>query len=369
MIKIDQLEIYQSPVLLKKPFVTSLSRDTHAKNIVVVIRTDEGITGFGECNPFLPISGESMESAFAVAQYLAQGLLHKNPLDITGNSALMDAIIYGNASIKSALDIALYDIASQQAGIPLYAFLGGSKNKKIVTDYTVSIGEVNRMVTDAESIIENGFSIIKIKLGESYEKDVERIRRIRETAGRDITLRIDANQGWSKETAIEILQDLDEFNIQHCEEPIARFDFMELPEVRQKSSIPVMADESCCDHHDAKRLIAINACDSINIKLGKSSGIYKALKISALAEEADLNIQVGGFLESRLGFTASAHLALACKNALYFDFDTPLMFVEDPVTDGITYSRGGVITMPDKPGLGASIEDGYLHKLNKIIIR
>jgi L-alanine-DL-glutamate epimerase-like enolase superfamily enzyme len=129
-----------------------------------------------------------------------------------------------------------------------------------------------------------------------------------------------------------------------------------------------MADESCFDHRDAKRLIDLSACDSFNIKLGKSSGIFKALKIIHLAEKAKMKLQVGGFLESRLGFTASAHLALTSDHIVHFDFDTPLMFEEDPVTGGITYDQKGVVTLPEKPGLGASLSEDYLRNLKTIFI-
>ncbi|MFI5220184.1 MAG: mandelate racemase/muconate lactonizing enzyme family protein, partial [Bacteroidia bacterium] len=156
--------------------------------------------------------------------------------------------------------------------------------------------------------------------------------------------------------------------IQFCEEPIPRWNFMELSEVRKRSLIPIMADESCCDHHDAKRLIDIAACDYFNVKLGKSSGIFKAQKIIHLAGQAGIKMQVGGFLESRLGFTASAHLALTSDSIIHYDFDTPLMFTEDPVSGGITYSNKGVVTVPDKPGLGAAIDEKYLQRLPKEII-
>ena len=200
------------------------------------------------------------------------------------------------------------------------------------------------------------------------EKDVERIRMIREAVGMEIPLRIDANQGWDVTTAISILHDLAPYNIQHCEEPIPRWNYMELSNIRKQSPIKIMADESCCDHHDAKRLIDLQACDSLNVKLGKSSGIFKALKIIKIAEDNNINIQLGGFLESRLAFTAAAHLALASDAIVYFDFDTPLMFIEDPVTGGITYDNQGVITVPDTPGLGAAINEEYLKGLVKVVI-
>jgi L-alanine-DL-glutamate epimerase-like enolase superfamily enzyme len=262
----------------------------------------------------------------------------------------------------------LYDIASQTAGLPLFAFLGGKNDRELVTDYTVSLGDKHKMVRDALRIQADGFRIIKVKLGESAEKDTERIRLIREAVGYEIPIRIDANQGWDTDTAIETLQAMQPFNIQHCEEPIPRWDFMELPGIRRSSPIPIMADESCCDHHDAKRLIGLEACDLLNVKLGKSSGIFNALKIIKLAEAAGLGIQVGGFLESRLGFTAAAHLALSSPGIIHCDFDTPLMFTEDPVSGGITYDGRGRVIVPEGPGLGAWIEQAVLDRLAGIVI-
>jgi L-alanine-DL-glutamate epimerase-like enolase superfamily enzyme len=366
---IKQIGIYQSPIKLKKPFVTSLGKHDFAENIIIVIKTNNGITGFGECSPFMTINGESMETCFIVGQYIAKVLINKDPLDIQSCSEAMDNLIYGNSSIKSAFDIALYDIASQQAEMPLYKFLGGNNDKTLITDYTVSMGDAKKMTDDAIKIKKAGFRVIKVKLGETKEKDIERIRNIRKAIGKTIPIRIDANQGWNVETAIEILNALSGFNIQFCEEPIPRYNFMDLSLVKKKSPIPIMADESCCDHHDAKRLIKIRACDMFNIKLGKSSGIFKALKIIKLAEKAKINMQVGGFLESRLGFTASAHLALTSKNILHCDFDTPLMFTEDHVADGINYSKNGIIKIPGKNGLGATINESYLKLCNKKILK
>jgi len=366
--KIKEIAIYQSPIKLKEPFVISLGRHDYAENIIVVITTDDGLTGFGECCPFKTINGESMESAFVVGKYLGQPLIGKNPLDIELCTAIMDAVIFSNSSIKSAFDIALYDIAAQNANLPLYAFLKGKNNKKLITDYTISIGAAEKMAADAAKIIANGFQIIKVKLGGTKIEDLERIQKIRTAVGMEIPIRIDANQGWKAEEAVDILKVLSPYNIQHCEEPIPRWDFMQLPRIKNESPISIMADESCCDHHDAKRLIDLSACDQINVKLGKSSGIYKAVKIIRLAEAANINMQVGGFLESRLAFTASAHLALSSENIVHCDFDSPLMLREDPVIGGIQYSLKGEIIVPDQIGLGASFDSAYLQGLTKVVL-
>ncbi len=367
-LQIEKIGIYKLIIPLKEPFVISLGPQYNAESIIITIKTENGSTGFGECSPYMSINGESLDTCFIVAQYLAKVLKEKNALDIEECVTAMDKTIYGNHSIKSAFDIALYDVASQHAGVPLYEFLGGKNNKTLSTDYTVSLGDAKQMAQDAAKHKTEGFPVIKVKLGESKHKDAERIHLIREAVGYEIPLRIDANQGWDYKTAIKVLRELKRYNIQYCEEPIARWDFMRLGKVKKKSPIPIMADESCCDHHDAKRLIDLKACDMFNIKLGKCGGIFDALKIILLAEKAKMKMQVGGFMESRLGMTAFAHLALCSNNILYCDFDTPLMFTEDPVSGGITYHENGVVQVPETNGLGAWIEEERLKKMEHMII-
>jgi L-alanine-DL-glutamate epimerase-like enolase superfamily enzyme len=345
-----------------------LGTETSADNVLIKIFTEEGIIGFGECSPYMPINGESQDTCFMVGQYFAKALKGKDPLNIEECISLMDKIIYGNTSIKSAFDIALYDIASQHAGVPLYKFIGGENNKTIVTDYTVSIGEPEQMAIDALKIKNEGYPAIKVKLGKDGKKDVERIRAIRAAVGNAIPIRIDANQGWKVKEAIETLNALAGFDIQHCEEPIARWKYLKLPKVKKNSPIPIMADECCGDEHDAERLIGLNACDYFNIKLGKSGGIFKALKMVRMAEDAGIHLQIGAMLESRLGMTAFAHFALCSPLIEHYDFDTALMFMEDPVTGGIVYEKNGVVKVPDAIGLGATVDESWLEKMKKVIV-
>lgn len=365
---IQQVELYKLSISLKEPFTTSLGTDHSADNVLVKIITTEGITGFGECSPYMPINGESQDTCFIVGQYFARALKGKNPLDIEYCINLMDTIIYGNNSIKSAFDMALYDIAAQQVRLPLYRFLGGRNDKTIVTDYTVSVGDPQKMAEDAVKIKEQGYPAIKVKLGLNGKTDVIRIKGIRAAVGDEIPIRIDANQGWTTEEAISTLQALAPYNIQHCEEPIARWNFMELPKVKKESPIPIMADESCGDEHDAKRLIDLEACQYMNLKLGKSGGLFKALKMVRMAEAASIHLQVGAFMESRLAMTAFAHFSLCSPVISHYDFDTALMFSEDPVTGGIVYEKNGVVIVPEVPGLGAVIEKEWLERMEKMII-
>ena len=365
---ISQVEIYKLHIPLIEPFITSLAYETHVENVIVVIRTDKGITGFGECSPYMPVNGESIDTCFIVGQYFAKLLKGKNALDLKGNLSALDRLIYANTSIKSAFDIALHDIIGQHKEVPVYKLYGGKNDKELVTDYTVSLDNAEKMAVDALKIKTQGYPAIKVKLGESKKKDVERIRMIREAVGDDIPVRIDANQGWSVKEAIETLKELDEYGIEHCEEPIARWNFMRMRKVKKNSPIPIMADESCGDAHDAERLLKLKACDMFNIKVGKAGGVFNAYEIVKLGDKAKMHMQVGAFLESRLGMTASAHLALCSVNIVHCDFDTPLMFSEDIVSGGLAYHANGVMKVPDVPGLGATIEQTQLDKLEKMVI-
>jgi L-alanine-DL-glutamate epimerase-like enolase superfamily enzyme len=265
--------------------------------------------------------------------------------------------------------MALYDIAAQHSQVPLWKFLGGTKNKTIVTDMTVGLAEPDKMAADAVKFKAAGFQFIKVKLGQSITKDVARIKALREKIGSAIPLRIDANQGWDVPTAISTLQALEEFTIEHCEEPIDRWNYMQLPAVRNATTIKIMADESCCDSHDAERLVQLQACDYFNIKMGKSGGIFEALKIVSAAEKAGIKLQVGGFMESRLATTSFVHFAYASDAIVHFDFDTPLMIAKYPVVGGMQYKANGIIEIDDAPGIGAKINEDYLKKLEGIVIQ
>ena len=149
-LRIRQIILYKFDIPLIEPFTTSLGTDTSARNLLVKITTESGIRGFGECSPYMPINGESVDTCAVVGKYFAEALTGANTLDIPGCIEKMDRIIYGNSSIKSAFDIALYDINAQFRVLPLYAFLGGKNEKQITTDYTVSIGEPDQMAIEAK---------------------------------------------------------------------------------------------------------------------------------------------------------------------------------------------------------------------------
>ncbi|MFN4285056.1 MAG: mandelate racemase/muconate lactonizing enzyme family protein [Lacibacter sp.] len=357
--RIAQIDIFQLSIPLHQPFVISLGPQYDAANVFIRITTQNGLVGWGECSPYMSINGESMETCAIVGRYLAQALAGKDATDIAGCTHAMNRVITRNESIKSAFDMALYDIAAQAANLPLYRFLGGTAKRTIATDMTVGLGSAEKMAAEAATYRQQGFPSIKVKLGTTTEADVERIAAIRQAIGPHHPLRIDANQGWDVPTAIATLQALGAYNIEHCEEPIAKWNFLDLPEVRRQSPIKIMADESCFDPHDARNLARLQAVDYFNIKLGKSGGIYNALEIIDVATENNIGLQVGCFMETRLGITALVHLALSSNRIVHYDLDTPLLLKEDPVAGGMVFGPNGTVTIDDTPGIGAGLLPKY----------
>jgi len=363
---ITYIDVYKLNIRFHKPFRISLGVMEAAANILVRVHADDGLYGLGEGAPVWFIAGETQAIAFAAAQDLARLLIGKNPLDIETRMQELNAFLAHNTTAKSAFDMALYDLLGKHAGLPLYALLGGP-GRKFHTDLTIGIDAPEVMAREAFDIQARGFSAIKIKLGAGRADNVARVRAIRQAVGPDIPIRIDANQGWDPVTAIAILNDLAPCGIQYCEEPVRCWNNAGLRRVREHSPIPITADESLFDHHDAFRLAAMGACDYFNIKLAKSGGIYNALKINAIAEGAGMQCMLGSMSETRLGLSAAAHLVSARPNIVFADLDTAFFHAQDPILGGITYD-GGAITLPETPGHGADVSPAFLEQMEKVTI-
>jgi L-alanine-DL-glutamate epimerase-like enolase superfamily enzyme len=196
--------------------------------------------------------------------------------------------------------------------------------------------------------------------------DVARVRGIREAAGKEMGLRIDANQGWHFDQAVEILTALAPYDIQFCEQPMRHWDDHHLPALKKISPIPIMADESVFDHHDASRLIDADACSFVNIKFAKSGGILEALKINEVCAARNIPCMMGGMLESRMALSAFAHFATAMDNIKFYDMDTCLLgHLVDPVKGGVQF-RGYFLELPDAAGIGADVDNEFLSTCEKI---
>lgn len=364
--KITHTEVWKFSIPMH-PFTIATGTMHFAQNIFIRVHTDAGIYGVGECSAFPMIVGETQATCFEMAKDFANVWKGKDPLEIEARMQELHAFTAFNSTIKSAFDMALFDLAAKNARQPLYQFLGG-RIKELETDLTIGINTPEKMAAQAIDFVSRGVRIIKVKLGKDATEDVERIRQIREAVGEKIMLRIDANQGWSYDDALFALTALGRYQIQFCEQPMRYWDDDKLPALKKASPIPIMADESVYDHYDAIRLIKDNACDYVNIKFAKSGGILEAQKINAVCAERKIPCMMGGMLESRVALTAFAHFALSADNVVFYDMDTCMLGHKlDPVTGGVRYN-GFFLEIPTAAGIGADADNAFLEDLDKATI-
>ncbi|HWQ79607.1 MAG TPA: dipeptide epimerase [Anaerovoracaceae bacterium] len=350
--KIQSIELKHLSIPLKKTFRTALRCVDSAENTVVLVKTDGGSIGYGEAPPTKVITGDTNESIIAAIQLMEKSLLG---LDIDHLEKIMEVInspSVNSTSARAAVDMAIYDLMAKSCGKPLYQFLGGYRDF-VETDLTISMNEPDEMCQDAVNAKEQGFNVLKLKVGIDMEKDIRRVSAVRKAVGNQMKLRLDANQGWTPEEAVRVIRSLEEkgIDIELVEQPVKASDFMGMKYVTDHVSTPIMADESLFSPEDALRLLQMKAADLLNIKLMKCGGIFNALKINAIAESYGVECMLGSMIESKISLTAATHLAAAKKNITFVDLDAAVLLAEDPVQGGlrkqIPYFYPG-----DAPGLG-----------------
>jgi len=362
--KIKEIEIFKFDLQLTSPFRISLGTLNAANDVLIKVYTDTGLVGFGEACPFPPITGETQDTNLSMARSVRDMLIGRNPLAIESLVAEMGPIAHSNPSVVAAYDMAMFDILGKAAGLPVFRLLGGDKTS-FETDITTGIDTPDAMAAEAKKYADNGYKNLKVKVGLDPDEDVSRIKAVREAIGPDIRLRIDANQGWSVPQAIYALKRMETCKVQLCEQPVVAWDFAGLRAVRAESPISIMADEALFLPADAIKLIRADACDTFNIKLMKAGGILNSVRIAHIADAANIRCMVGCMLESKIALTAGAHVVASQKNIIYADLDGNADHVIDPIVGGMTV-KGGVLSLPETPGLGVDVDPSFLKKLAKV---
>ena len=338
------------------PFKTALRTVHSIQNIAVYVHTDDGQMGVGEAAPTAVITGETRGSiTYAIEEYIKPAIKGMAIEDIAQIMERLNQCIYQNTSAKAAVDMAIYDLYAKRYNAPLYQLLGGYR-KELVTDITISVNEKDEMVKDSLAAVERGFSILKVKVGKDPLGDVERVKAIREAVGPNITLRVDANQGWTPKQAVRIIGTLEDAdtNIQLVEQPVHYSDIAGMQYVTKHTLTNILADESVFSPKDALTIIEKRAADFINIKLMKTGGIYQAKKICQIAEAHDIECMIGCMLETKISVSAAAHFAAAEKNITMVDLDGPSLCMKDPIDGGPLFDKER-ITMTDAVGIGFSL--------------
>ncbi|RLG00548.1 MAG: dipeptide epimerase [Thaumarchaeota archaeon] len=352
MERIASVRMVVKNIRLRKPFRTALREEKAAENVFIIVESSSGVRGFGEAAPLIEVTGENPAGCIGFLNSLKKDIIGAEiPKDL---NRLLRKIhqSMGFPAGKAAIEMALLDLYAKIMGLSFVDLLGGKVKESLETDYTISLQPVNDTIKEALEIVDKGFKILKVKLGEDPRRDLERIKTLRENLGYNVRIRVDANQGWSPKQAIWISKRLEKLEIELIEQPVPYWCVDELKMLRESIEIPIAADESAKNLRDVLRLVKIGAVDVVNIKLMKCGGPLTALKISDLCEEAAVKCMIGCGLETRLSITAAASIAYMRDNIIFIDLDSPLFIDKEPVIGGINYKNGGIIKLPHKNGLG-----------------
>jgi L-alanine-DL-glutamate epimerase-like enolase superfamily enzyme len=348
---ITKLQCLVKSLKLREPYSISYESVDRFENVFIQIVTREGYIGWGCAAPVKSITGESVEDVLDAFTGTIEPLLKGQ--DIFRYAYLLETLknkIPERPAALAMVDMALHDILSQKAGVPLYKLLG-SYRLSIPTSITIGIMPAATALSYAKIHIEKGFNILKIKGGKNVSEDIEKINLIREAVGRKIKLRFDANQGYTVEDSLQFINGTKHAAIELFEQPTPKDQLDQLALVTRKTSVPVMADESLQSLKDVFHLSRNHYTDLINIKLMKTGGILEGMHINSVAKAAGINAMVGCMDESALGIAAGLHMALSRPNIKYADLDGHLGVIDDPF-EGMIRIEKGVLMPPESIGLG-----------------
>ena len=350
--KIKSVKSWKADLENKRPYSISYKTVDSVESAFFELELENGITGIGASNPSSYVVGESIddvmqrlesnELAWLVGQDIRE--IHRINEDLVQKYPV-------SPGTRAVADIALYDAFCKYIDIPVVKYLG-QKIDRMATSVTIGIKNVEETLEDAEEFFGNGFKILKVKLGNDVDLDIERLAKLREKYGFESKIRIDANQGYSVEELLLFFEKTKGLAIELNEQPLKADAIQEMKNLPEEIKKTIAADESLVNPEDAFRLASSpSACGIFNIKLMKTGGIHQARKIATIAEQAVIDLMYGCNDESIVSITAGLHVAFSSYNTKYIDLDGSLDLAKDVVSGGFILENG-FMRPNGKPGLG-----------------
>jgi muconate cycloisomerase len=377
--KIVSVEAVPFRLPVRRDFKWAGLNETLGGFVLVRIRTDEGIVGYGEATPlpdwggdFGRRGGETRAGVIALIEtVLAPRLIGLDPTAVTAARRAMDAVVAGNGYAKCAIDIALHDIWGKAAGLPIYKLLGGRCRDAVAVAHMVGLMDDDQAAAEAAGAVADGLTALQIKGGVDADRDVRLIARLRRELGAGVNLRLDANQGYrAAKSAANTVARLKDAGADCVEQPAIGWAAMAA--VTASTSLPIIADESCWDEHDALEVASGRSADWLSIYLAKAGGFVGARKVAGIAEAALMACDVNGSIESAIGNAANVHFALAMPSvtlASVIPINAPAgthpckvggnYFLDDVCAAPFAVKDGALLPL-DAPGLGIEVDEAKL---------
>ena len=308
-----------------------------------------------------------------ITRYLAPAVKGCMPGEIGELHARMDRIVKGYPYAKAAVEFAAYDLAGRQWGLPVHRLLGGAVRRRIPVTHSIGLLGFEEAEREVAQVAREGIRTIKIKVGVDPDRDVEMVRRIRETVGPSIALCCDANQGYrTAAEAIRTYRRMERYNLIYFEQPVEGIEH--LAEVARAIDAPVMADESAWNAHDVIQIIEKRAAQIVSIYTTKPGGLYRAMEVAAVARAAGLICNVNGSVETGIGNLANLALAAAAPAVVLscvVPVSTPAeaqsgqvggIYYKDDLIAAPMRLVDGAIELPDGAGMGIAADEAKIKR-------
>jgi L-alanine-DL-glutamate epimerase-like enolase superfamily enzyme len=347
-----------------KQFADSYTEFSHSKAVLVRIHTDTGHVGIGEACALQPeFYGDTLESIdLKIREYIAPAIRGEDPRDIGHIMKLVDEAVARITCVKEGIDLALHDLVGKLLDVPVYQLLGGSFRDEVKVAAEITIDTPAAMAASAAAMLERGIPVIKLKGSNEPDRDIDRIRAVRDRVGESVPLRLDPNAAWDTMTTIRVMRAVEDCHLQYIEQPIPTGEFKGLAHIRRTIDSPVMADESIWTPADAVKLYEYEAADILNLKIAKTCGLHRGKKIEAVAEAVGMPCVAGTELEPGISSVAKIHFAASMrKHPLASEFTELAQLDESILADPLEVSDG-TLEVPDGPGFGIEVDEDRLQK-------
>jgi L-alanine-DL-glutamate epimerase-like enolase superfamily enzyme len=326
---------------------------------VVGITDADGTIGYGYM-PSMSIVGESPLSSEALIQGLLVPVMKDRPfVGIQPVLGEVEQVLGANFQTKFAVEEALWDLLAKKLRTPLVNLIGGPCRLEVPVMRMLGLKPPLETAAEAKALVDRGYRYVKVKIGLDEKRDLETVRRVRETIGEDVFLSADANQAYAPMQAVRVLRQLENVNLGLVEQPVHRDDIRGMAFVRQNVSVPIMADEGIETATDALRHIEAGAMDAVSIKLWKMGGFYRGRDIASVCNAANVRVHVGSTAGSQLLEAIQLHFCASLPDlfggAEIGEFES---LTEDPASGLVI--ENGALRVPSLPGLGVTIDHDKL---------
>lgn len=330
--------------------------------VLLRLQDDEGIVGWGEANPQQPFTDESADDVVAVLrERLLPMIMGQDASDPTSILAKLAADKpNGDLIARGAVDIALMDMSGKRRGMTVAALLGGAVRDRLPVSHPTNNGSAAEDMLVIDEQMKHGYRHFMLKMGDkarSIDEEVERVAALQATYGDRITIKVDANTGWTRDQARSFLEAVSDYPI-FVEQPLDKNDVDGMAELQAGTELAISADETLTGMARAKELIEKRAARIFSIKISKNGGILNSQRIATLAAENDILCYPNSMMEGGITQAASLHLAATLTNLVEAGGSfRSVLRLDGDVTNFASLISNGVVRVPDGPGLGIEVDE------------